>query len=112
MYHTQVVESPIANDCLKVKIDGYTEPQLVPKSLLQVSAKEFHNNLVSNKKCDGIKEAREKYDNTLISDYMLHSLLPTQFKKCRQDTRLCVVVNVAYMKKVCIHHYYHGVIVI
>ena len=35
--HPPVVQSPIANDCLKVKIDGYTEPQLVTKLLLHVS---------------------------------------------------------------------------
>ena len=37
MHHTQVVQSPAVNDCLKLKIDGYTEPQLVPKLLLKVS---------------------------------------------------------------------------
>ena len=26
MHHPQVVQSPIVNDCLKVKIDGHTEP--------------------------------------------------------------------------------------
>ena len=30
MHHPQVVQSPIVNDYLKVKIDGHTEPQLVP----------------------------------------------------------------------------------
>ena len=29
MHHPQVVQSTIANDFLKVKFDGYTEPQLV-----------------------------------------------------------------------------------
>ena len=33
-------------------------------------------------------------------------------KRCHQDTRSCVFMNVAYLPKVCIHHYYHGVIVI
>ena len=47
MHHSQVVQSPIANNCLKVKIDGYTEPQLVPKLLLRVSVRELHKNLVS-----------------------------------------------------------------
>ena len=55
MHHPQVVQSPIANDCLKVKIDGYTEPQLVPKCLLQVSIRELHNNLVSATKDGGLK---------------------------------------------------------
>ena len=39
MHNPQVVPSPIENDCLKVKMDGYTEPQLVPKLLFQVSVR-------------------------------------------------------------------------
>ena len=39
IHHPQVVKSPIVNDCLKVRIDGYTEPQLFPEILLQVSVK-------------------------------------------------------------------------
>ena len=31
MHHPQVVQSPIVNGCLKVKIDSHTGPQLVPK---------------------------------------------------------------------------------
>ena len=34
--HPQVVQSPISNDCLKVMLDDQSEPQLVPKLLLQV----------------------------------------------------------------------------
>ena len=41
------MQSPIVNNCLKVKIDGYTEPRLVKKHLLQVSVRELHNNLVT-----------------------------------------------------------------
>ena len=48
MNHTQIVQSPIVNDCLKVKMDGHTEPQLVPKLLLQLSIRKIHNNIVSN----------------------------------------------------------------
>ena len=106
------MKSSIANDCLKVKIYGYTEPQLIPKILLQASVRELHNNLVSATKYGGLKEARDEYDNIIISDSTLRSLLPPQFKKDRQDTRSCVVVNVAYLPKVCIHYYYHGEIVI
>ena len=47
--------SPIANDYLKVKIDGYTEPQPVPKLLLRVSVRELHNNFVGSKKDGGLK---------------------------------------------------------
>ena len=37
IHHPKVAQSTIFNDCLKVKIDAYTEPQLVSKLLLQVS---------------------------------------------------------------------------
>ena len=53
IHHQQAVQLPIANDCLKVKIDGYTEPKLVPKLLLQVSVRELHKNLVSATKYAG-----------------------------------------------------------
>ena len=55
MHHPQVVQSPIANDCLKVKIDGYTKPQLLPNLLLQVSVRDLHNNRISATKYVGIK---------------------------------------------------------
>ena len=35
--HPRVFQSPIANDCLKLYIDGRSEPQVVLKLLLQVS---------------------------------------------------------------------------
>ena len=35
--HPQVVKSPIANDRLKISIDGQSDTQLVPKLLLKVS---------------------------------------------------------------------------
>ena len=74
------VQSSIENYCLKMKVDGYTEPQLVPKLLLHVSVREIHNNIVSAIKYGGLKEARDEYDNTIISDYTLRSLLPPQTK--------------------------------
>ena len=76
MHHPQVVQSLVANDCLKVKIDGPTEPQLVTKLLLQVYVRELHNNLVSATKYGGLKEARDEDDNILISDSTLRSLFP------------------------------------
>ena len=73
------MQSPIANDCMKVKIDGYTEPQLVPNFLLQVSIRELHTNIVSVTKYYGLKESRDEDDNILISDSTLRSILPPQF---------------------------------
>ena len=64
-----------------MKIDGYTEPQLVPKLLLRVYVRELHNNLVSTTKDNGLKEAIDEDDNIIVSDSTLHSLLPPQFKQ-------------------------------
>ena len=80
MHHPQVVQSPIFNDCMKVKIDGHTEPQLVPKLLLQVSVRELHNNLVSDTDNGGIKKTSYAKNTIIISDSTLCSLLLTQFK--------------------------------
>ena len=55
MHHPQVMQSPSVNDCLKVKIDGHNEPQLVPKLLMLVSFREPHNNLISNTENGGLK---------------------------------------------------------
>ena len=41
--YPQVVEYPIANDHLKVSIDGHFELQVVPKLLIQVSVLELHD---------------------------------------------------------------------
>ena len=106
------MQSSNVNDFLKMKIDGHTEPQLVPKNLLQVSIRELHNNLVSSTIYDGIKEARDEDYNIIIIDSTLHSPFQPQLKIYCQDTRSCVPVNVSYLPKVCIRHYYHCVIFI
>ena len=59
-----------------MKIDGYTEMQLVRECLLHVPVRELHNNLVSATKDGGIKEARDEDDNIIISYATLRSLLP------------------------------------
>ena len=87
-----------------------TEPTLVPKLLLQVYVRELHNSLVSDPNDGGLKDARDEDGNIIISDSTLRSLLPPQLKKCLHDTRLCVVVNVASLRKAYILHCYHGVI--
>ena len=73
MHHPPVVQSPIFNDYLKVKIDGHTEHTTGSKTLLRVSVREPHNNLVSATKYVGLKEVRNEYDNIIISDSTLHS---------------------------------------
>ena len=81
MSHPQVVQSPIVNDCLKVKIDVHTKPQLVPELLLQVSVIEPHSNLDSDTVDGVLKESIDEDDNIIIIDSTLRSLLPPQFKK-------------------------------
>ena len=71
MDHPQVVQSPTANDFLKVKINGYTEPQLTPNFSFQVSIRELYENLFSAKKYGGLKEVRYQDDNIIIIDSTL-----------------------------------------
>ena len=79
--HPQVFQPPISNDCLKVVLHDQTEPQIVPKFLLQVSVRELHNILVSDPNDDGLKDARDEDGKIIISDSTLHSLLPPQLKQ-------------------------------
>ena len=79
--HPQAVQPPISNDCLKVVLYDQTEPTLVPKLLLQVSVRELHNSLVSDPNDGGLKDSRHEDGKIIISDSMLHSLLPPQLKK-------------------------------
>ena len=58
-----------------------TEPQLVPKWLLQVSFRELHNSLVSDPNDGGLKDARDEDGKIIISDSTLRSLLPPQLKQ-------------------------------
>ena len=79
--HPQVVQSPISNDCIKVVLDDQSEPQLVPKFLLQVSVRELHNSLVSDPNDGGLKDTRDEDGKIIISDSTLRSLLPPQLKQ-------------------------------
>ena len=79
--HPQVVQSPISNDCLKVMLYYQSEPQLVPKLLLQVSVRELHNSLVSDPNDGGLKDARDEDGKNIISNSTLLSLLPPQLKQ-------------------------------
>ena len=78
--HPQVVHSPISNDCLKVLLEDQTEPQLVPKLLLQVSVRELHNSLVIDPKDGGLKDARDEDGKIIISDSTLCSLFSPKLK--------------------------------
>ena len=75
------MQYPIANDCLKVSIEGHSEPQLVPKLLMQFSIQELHNIMVSPPEEGLRKDSRDADNNIIISDSTLRSILPTQPKK-------------------------------
>ena len=77
-HYSQVFQSPISNDSLKVMIDDQTEPQLVTKLSLHVSVLELNNSLVSYPNYGGLKDARYEDDNIIIIDSTFHSLLPPQ----------------------------------
>ena len=79
--HPQVVQSPISNDCLKVMLNDQTEPQIVPKLLLQVSVRELHNSLVSDPNDGVLKYSRSEDVNIIINNSALRSLLPPQIIK-------------------------------
>ena len=67
--------------------------------------------MVSPPEEGGLKEARDSVNNIIISDSMLHNIFPPQLKKIFHEIKLCVVVSVSYLPKVCIHIYYHVAIV-
>ena len=61
--------------------DDQTEPQLVPKLLLQVFVIELHNSLVSDTDDGGMKDGRDEDGKIIISDSTLRLLLPPQLKQ-------------------------------
>ena len=74
------MKSRIANDRLKLSMDGHTENQLVNKMLLQVSVREIHKSMAIKPAEGGLKEARDKYNNIIISDSAPRNILPPQPK--------------------------------
>ena len=80
-HHSQVFQSPISNNCIKVIFDDQTEPQLIPNVWLRVSFRELNNIIVSDTNYGGLKDARDKENNIIISDSTLSSLLLPQLKK-------------------------------
>ena len=62
-------------------LDDQTEPQLIPKLLLQVSVRELHNSIVSDPNDGVLKDARDEDGKIIISDFTLRLLLPPQLKQ-------------------------------
>ena len=76
-----IFQSPIYNYGLKVMFDYPTQPQLVPKFFPRVYVRELHNSLVSDPNYGALKDARDEYDNIIISYSTLYSLFPPQLKQ-------------------------------
>ena len=112
LQHTQVVQSQIANECLKVSIDGHSEQNLVPKLLLQVSVWELHNIMVIPQK--SVDLSRQDIQTIISSLVILHydQFYHPNVRIFLRGTRSCVVVRAEYLPKLFINHYSHGVIVI
>ena len=58
-----------------------TMEKCMPNLLLQVYVQELHNSLWSIPEESGMKEARDKDNNIIISDSILRHILPPQLKK-------------------------------
>ena len=75
LHHWQVVQLPISNYCTKVPINGHTKnqfPQAVIESVYQRTSQQ-HGELT---KKGGLKEAQEKPNNIIISEYMIRHTFP------------------------------------
>ena len=108
--HPQAVQSPISKYCLKVMLNDKKEPQLVPKLLLQVSAREMYNSLVRDPNDGDIKYSRDEDGNIIISDSTLCSLFPPQFKKMSTRYNIIFGCECCISAKIIHSSCYHGVI--
>ena len=86
--HPEVVQLPISNDRLKRVLDDQTEPQLVPKLLLQVSVTGLYNSLLGDPNDGGLKDAQDEYSKIIINDSTLRSLLPPQLKQMSEQYKI------------------------
>ena len=55
LQHPQFVESPIANNSIKLSIDDQVETQVVPRLLLKVYFREVHNTMLHPIEEGGLK---------------------------------------------------------
>ena len=79
LQHPQVLQSPIANDCLEASIDSTLNNSWF-KKIPQVYVRELYNSMVSTVEEGGLKEASNVDNNIIISDSTLQSILPPQLK--------------------------------
>ena len=79
--HPQVRDSPIAKDCLKIKVTGTDKKEVVHKKLFQISVRELYNDLIKPEDQGGLKEAKDASGNVIIGLTTLRYLMPPQVKK-------------------------------
>ena len=84
-----------------------TKPLL--KLLFKFSVRELYNSTVIPPEEGGLKEVRDKANNSIIGDSTLCNVLPPQLKIWPLNTKLGVSGSVAYMPKEFIHNYHYGV---
>ena len=84
--HPQVVQSPIFNDCLKVKIDGHTRPQFFQNCYCRCPPENFITDLLVT---HTILESKMQEIQRIISlSVILHYIhyCHLNLKKCHHDT--------------------------
>ena len=97
--HPQVLQLQISSYCLKLSIDGQAEKQLVPKLLLQVSARKLNNIMVSPPEEGGFTEAIDADNNIIIIDSSLCNILPPQMNKMTAQYKImCSSKSFIYTK--------------
>jgi hypothetical protein len=83
--HPHVVDSPIARDTLLIKDPETGKKVRTGKILLEVSVREFHNNLLDLPANGGLDCARNAEGKVLISDTALRYLLPPQLRRMTES---------------------------
>ena len=85
-----------------MSINGHSEKQMAPKLLLQVSAQELHNKMVSTLEEGGLKEARDEENNIIIRNHTPCNILPTKLKnmysryKDMCDCECCIYTKIMH----------------
>ena len=77
--HPDVVQSPIANDCLKIRIDG--KKCNIPKLLLQISVSKLFTDFIKPESEGGCAEARDGNNKLIIGDSTFRAMLPPKLWK-------------------------------
>ena len=78
--HSHVNILTITNNCVNINVPGKNENKSVPKSLLQISVRNLHNDMVRPVSQGGLSEARDRNNNIVISDYVLCYILPPNLR--------------------------------